>query len=1139
MDDDLDFVPSTAASDDAIPEADYIVDDASQFDGERCGICMDVIIDRGVLDCCQDWFCFTCIDNWSTITNLCPLCQNEFQMITCVPVYDTIGSNKFEEESSLRDDDWCMEGNNNSLSFPSYYIDEDAVFCLDGSDCKIRGGAALSEGFGSEDTSIACDSCDIWYHAFCVGFDPEGDSETWLCPRCMANEMTQSLSSSLIQASSCHQENDSNECVFQNFFSGKVSVSVADSGETALVVSILPGNQVDHMPNDDGKVASMVDTGMSCSNAEIAEDENLHLPTTSGIPSDVNAETDTIMESLPSMSCSKELMKEFCTRSDSGTTHHGHGVDIVGIGDARDDHENVQTKGEHSNPRDTADCLIYEAGTTNVSEETEVSIDEIKVEEKDGPSSQQEGDAALPSDHPKGTIVRLEDDKGDLNQENSTDIMSIVRGTRKRPFNGHDGRGVAEMSLSAGGSAAHVRVKKIMRRTSKDKDSSVVKNLGEEIREAVRNKSSNIEESLSDPKLLAAFRAVISGTEVESVTNISRLAVKAKKSLLQKGKVRESLTRKIYATNNGKRKRAWDRECDVEFWKYRCMRTIKPEKIETLKSVLGILRGNPLDSPSTQETDQQPTSSILSRLYLADTSVMPRKDAVKPLTTLQSVTGKESQQSLAEHTSNSRVTTANASKSGSSASHVRTCSGPAAGPQVGGSKGTMTKAIVATSDDLKSDKRKWALEILARKNASISKGGSADGPQDNDLIKGNYPLLAQLPMDMRPALAAARHNKIPISVRQTHLYRLTEHFLRKADLPVICRNADTELAVADAINTEKDVADRSSSKLVYVNLCSQMLLRRQEDRKFSDATPSCPFSLATGAPDNGEQEVAECHDSEISGALRAAGLLSDSPPNSPLMEAEPYDGETDICMTEKEAASDTVLETSGTSNRDVCPDDKDDSGGEECLRGTCTTESSRQLPDDGPTSVVVSSTTYPENSAIAMANAQESHPVTAADDSLPIENKTDNKTPLKEHAAAVPCDFGNPSADDKRNNPFHKACDGSCDLGKKSQGKQECDDKDDEHNKKCDNDPRKLPEDVDSIRKKVEAYVKEHIRPLCKSGVITTEQYRWAVGKTAEKVMRYHKKAKNAGFLIKEGEKVKRLAEQYAEAAQAREQNPL
>lgn len=34
--------------------------------------------------------------------------------------------------------------------------------------------------------------------------------------------------------------------------------------------------------------------------------------------------------------------------------------------------------------------------------------------------------------------------------------------------------------------------------------------------------------------------------------------------------------------------------------------------------------------------------------------------------------------------------------------------------------------------------------------------------------------------------------------------------------------------------------------------------------------------------------------------------------------------------------------------------------------------------------------------------------------------------------------------------------------------------------------------------------------------------------------MKYHSKAKNANFLIKEGEKVKRLAEQYVEAAQKR-----
>lgn len=99
--------------------------DVIALENERCGICMDIVIDRGVLDCCNHWFCFACIDNWASITNLCPLCKNEFQMITCVPVYDTIGSTIVEEDSLSRDDDWCIQGKNSTLSFPSYYINED------------------------------------------------------------------------------------------------------------------------------------------------------------------------------------------------------------------------------------------------------------------------------------------------------------------------------------------------------------------------------------------------------------------------------------------------------------------------------------------------------------------------------------------------------------------------------------------------------------------------------------------------------------------------------------------------------------------------------------------------------------------------------------------------------------------------------------------------------------------------------------------------------------------------------------------------------------------------------------------------------------------------------------------------------
>jgi hypothetical protein len=91
----LDFDASNLVEDEAV-EVEH--NGMTEIEGERCGICMDIIIDRGVLDCCQHWFCFECIDNWSTIMNLCPLCQREFQLITCVPVFDSGESSKVDED---------------------------------------------------------------------------------------------------------------------------------------------------------------------------------------------------------------------------------------------------------------------------------------------------------------------------------------------------------------------------------------------------------------------------------------------------------------------------------------------------------------------------------------------------------------------------------------------------------------------------------------------------------------------------------------------------------------------------------------------------------------------------------------------------------------------------------------------------------------------------------------------------------------------------------------------------------------------------------------------------------------------------------------------------------------------------------
>lgn len=138
---------------------------------------------------------------------------------------------------------------------------------------------------------------------------------------------------------------------------------------------------------------------------------------------------------------------------------------------------------------------------------------------------------------------------------------------------------------------------------------------------------------------------------------------------------------------------------------------------------------------------------------------------------------------------------------------------------------------------------------------------------------------------------------------QAQLYRLTEHFLKMTDLSSMVRTAATELAVADAINIEKQVADRSNSKAVYLNLCSQEI-RNHTNTSISDTppetTPSSPVPVHVHSKNGleptspsvpvsctGDQSLTpEPHNSEAEEALRAAGLLSDSPPNSPLHKME-------------------------------------------------------------------------------------------------------------------------------------------------------------------------------------------------------------------------------------------------------------
>ncbi|KAI7727075.1 hypothetical protein M8C21_027469, partial [Ambrosia artemisiifolia] len=1135
--------------------------DHSGDEGQRCGICMDVVVDRGVLDCCQHWFCFTCIDNWASITNLCPLCQNEFQTITCVPVYDTIGGIQPDDGSShLSDDDddaWSVEGSNNTLSFPSYYIDENAVSCLEGDNCKIRGQSANIEDDPDLDTSIACDSCDLWYHAICVGFDTDGNCEnSWLCPRCLADETSKQSELGPIS-----QHEPSTDATFPM----NVSVSVADAGETAVVVSNINGHQQTNQ--------SMLSSAYTSMDMEIGKQENEETNQVFLSTSNVCEDKCKSENQLPDITKKPKIEAvelDVCLPQGGTSTLVSETSQLSALGGSF-----MAETSEPSEPSvGKGSTELYDKISNNTSDKSETSgeVEKKKVskvsrlpadktpnkmekasgitggkrKQRDNSAAESETKTKMQSTIPS-KIVKTDQSRvlHSINGANDsggrivrkrkveTDIRDIVQGTYHVPS-----KRLASEETSSG-----LRIKKIMRRSTQNKDSLVeVQNLRKEIRDAIRNRSAKeVGDNLFDPKLLAAFRTALTGQTSET-KRPSPLDVKAKKALLQKGTVRENLTKKIYGIG-GKRKRAWTRDCEIEFWKHRCSKVSKPEKIETLKSVLDLLRKGPEVTEIKKENTVEAPNLILSRLYVADASVFPRKPDIKPLSSLNDkspdVTGslndKETKVAVPCKKAELATRKVNPNKSLDRSSK-----------STGGSHLNAQKESGSGSADVKVDKKKWALEVLARKTA-VSGSNSSQG-QDNAVLKGNYPLLAKLPADMRPSLAPSRHNKIPISVRQAQLYRLTEHFLKKTNLPVNRPSAEIELAVADAINVEKAVADRSNSKLVYVNLCSQELSRRSdtEDSNVPDSEPNTDPKTTTNDdhPTSADVDV----DVDVDEALRNAGLLSDSPPDSPNQH------ETED--TKEEDGPDNVFEMVSQPELDIYGDFEYDLEDDDFI-GTSAITTSKVQQDDTKIKMVFSTLDFDKSNS---GWRLEDHEAPAVVENVNEDNTKEKSSlneggedeilgeceelygPDKEPLIKKYPDIKLPDLVTENNDSEVKGelesnlASKACDLPNGNHSEVKPPDSK-ETKEKSDIDKKQQSEKRKSVFKKVEAYIKEHIRPLCKSGVITVEQYRWAVAKTTEKIMKYHSKDTSANFLIKEGEKVKKLAEQYVESAQNLENN--
>lgn len=106
------------------------------------------------------------------------------------------------------------------------------------------------------------------------------------------------------------------------------------------------------------------------------------------------------------------------------------------------------------------------------------------------------------------------------------------------------------------------------------------------------------------------------------------------------GGVRQSLTRKLYS--GGVSRKTWDRDWDISFWKEQSARIkkAKQEASDVVDITAGVRAGEfPRDGTVVKKEEavlekfrnvDAEGDSILSRLYVADTSLFPRDNDIKP-----------------------------------------------------------------------------------------------------------------------------------------------------------------------------------------------------------------------------------------------------------------------------------------------------------------------------------------------------------------------------------------------------------------------------------------------------------------------------------------------------------------------------
>ncbi|CAH9075992.1 unnamed protein product [Cuscuta epithymum] len=146
-----------------------------------CGICLSEEGKRrvrGTLNCCNHYFCFACITEWSKVESRCPLCKQRFVTISKPAKSNTcLDSRTVVIQVSERDQ--VYQPSEEELR--GYLDPYENVICTE---CQQGGDDALM---------LLCDLCDSSAHTYCVGLGHEVPEGNWYCEGCRPTTALDSL----------------------------------------------------------------------------------------------------------------------------------------------------------------------------------------------------------------------------------------------------------------------------------------------------------------------------------------------------------------------------------------------------------------------------------------------------------------------------------------------------------------------------------------------------------------------------------------------------------------------------------------------------------------------------------------------------------------------------------------------------------------------------------------------------------------------------------------------------------------------------------------------------------------------------------------------------------------------------------